>query len=82
MHEPCEHGMELVKRIARYLLGRPGLVQRFRRQRWSGVLKGFSDSDFAGCLGTRKSTSCGVFQVGDHMIKVFSAIQGSEALSS
>ncbi|CAK0840427.1 unnamed protein product, partial [Prorocentrum cordatum] len=82
MHEPCEHGMELVKRIARYLLGRPGLVQRFRRQRWSGVLKGFSDSDFAGCLETRKSTSCGVSQLGDHMIKVFSATQGSEALSS
>eukprot|EP00959_Pyramimonas_sp_CCMP1952_P038047 796217-Pyramimonas_sp.AAC.1 len=61
--------MELVKRIARYLLGRPRLVQRFRRQRWSGVLKGFSDSDFASCLGTRKSTSCGVFQLGDHMIK-------------
>ncbi|CAK0838302.1 unnamed protein product [Prorocentrum cordatum] len=67
MHEPCEHGMELVKRIARYLLG---------------VLKGFSDSDFAGCLETRKSTSCGVFQLGDHMIRVFSATQGSEALSS
>ncbi|CAK0877935.1 unnamed protein product [Prorocentrum cordatum] len=80
--EPCEHGMELVKRIARYLLGRPRLVQRFRRQRGSGVLKGFSDSDFAGCLGTGKSTSCGVFQLGDHMIRVFSATQGSEALSS
>ncbi|CAK0861788.1 unnamed protein product, partial [Prorocentrum cordatum] len=39
-------------------------------------------SDFASCLGTRKSTSCGVFQLGDHMIKVFSATQGSEALSS
>ncbi|CAK0865658.1 unnamed protein product, partial [Prorocentrum cordatum] len=82
MHEPCEHGMELVKRIARHLLGRPRLVQRFRRRRWSGVLKGFSDSDFAGCLETRKSTSCGVFQLGDHMIRVFSATQGSEALSS
>eukprot|EP00959_Pyramimonas_sp_CCMP1952_P216515 4528409-Pyramimonas_sp.AAC.1 len=61
--------MELVKRIARYLLGRPRLVQRFRRQRWSGVPKGLSNSDFAGCLETRKSTSCGVFQLGDHMIK-------------
>ncbi|CAK0853831.1 unnamed protein product [Prorocentrum cordatum] len=82
MHEPCEHGVELVKRIARYLLGRPRLIQRFRRQRWSGVLMGSSDSDFAGCLETRKSTSCGVSQLGDHMIRVFSATQGSEALSS
>ncbi|CAK0899647.1 unnamed protein product, partial [Prorocentrum cordatum] len=65
MHEPCEHGLELVKRIARHLLGRPRLGQRFRRQRWSGVLKGFSDSDFAGCLETRKSTSCGALSSGE-----------------
>ena len=82
MHEPCQLAMDLVKRIGRYLLQKPRLVQRFRRQKWSGVIKGFSDSDHAGCLDTRKSTSCGAFMVGDHLIKLYCATQGVEALSS
>ena len=32
--------------------------------------------------GDPQSTSCGVFMIGDHMLKVYSATQGSEALSS
>ena len=40
------------------------------------------DTNFAGCLRTRKSTSGGVITIGDHVIKTWSTIQSVIALSS
>ena len=44
--------------------------------------KVFTDSDWAGCLRTRRSTSGGVAMLGKHCIKVWSSTQGALALSS
>ena len=41
----------------RYLLGVPRLVQRFQVQPLPKQVTVYSDSDHAGCLKTRKSTS-------------------------
>ena len=43
---------------------------------------GWSDSDWAGCIETRKSTSGGVVMHGDHCIKTWSSTQDVIALSS
>ena len=42
----------------------------------------WSDSDFAGCEKSRKSTSAGVAMHGDHVIKTWSSNQSVIALSS
>ena len=46
--------MEALKRLARYLAGKPRLVLHFGWQRTPGVLSIYSDSDWAGCLRTRQ----------------------------
>ena len=52
------------------------------RQAQQDALDGFSDSDFAGCLRTAKSTSGGVLIVGRLYIKSKSATHKTVALSS
>ena len=42
----------------------------------------YADSDWAGCIATRKSTSGGVAMLGTHQIKHWSTTQGVIALSS
>ena len=82
MSSPTSTGITMVKRIARFLLGVPRLVQRMERQRPQSTVLGYSDSDFAGCRRTRKSTSCSVLMHGNHMIKLISATQAPISLST
>ena len=42
----------------------------------------YTDTDFAGCSRTRKSTSGGVIMFGQHLIKTWSSTQNVIALSS
>ena len=71
-----------LKRLSRYLLQYPELVFRYENQRPQKKLKVFVDSNWAGCLKSRKSTSGGVVALGSHIIKSWSTTQGSIALSS
>ncbi len=41
-----------------------------------------SDTDFAGCKRTRRSTSGGAVMLGNHCIKTYSQMQDTIALSS
>ena len=52
-----------LKRLARYLLGRPRVVWEYR---WQGIepITSYSDSDWAGCKRTARSTSGGVIMRG------------------
>ena len=45
------------------------------------MLRVYSDSDWAGCLRTRKSTSGGVVTLGGMAIKHWSSTQSTQALS-
>ena len=54
----------------------------FGWQEPSCVIRAFSDSDWGGCIRTRKSTSGGVLFNGDHMVKHWSKLQSGVALSS
>ena len=82
MQQPTQFDMEQLKRAVRFLIGAPRLVQRFKLQQLPRRVVVFSDSDHAGCLKTRKSTSCTIVSFGAHMVKSTSSTQGVVALSS
>ena len=46
------------------------------------VIRAWSDSDWAGCRTSRKSTSGGVMIVGGHVLRTYSSTQSVIALSS
>ena len=81
MAAPTSRGWAALKRIARYLLGKPRLVHKFPFQS-VGCLDVYSDTDWAGCPRTRKSTSGGAILLGSHTIKTWSSTQGLTSLSS
>ena len=69
-------------RIAKYLLGRKRYVVKYGHQKQVYALNCSGDSDFAGDLETRKSTSGGMMCLGDHAIKTWSFTQPVIALST
>ena len=82
MSSPTGTSMKALKRLGRYLVGRTRYVIQYKRQ---GRVKGINtqvDTDHAGCLRTRKSTSGGVLKLGNHVIKTWSHTQSVIALSS
>eukprot|EP00973_Karenia_brevis_P019381 2657783-Karenia_brevis.AAC.1 len=82
MAMPTVGAWRKVKRLARYLIGRPRLVIKYQWQGKEKVIDGYSDSDWAGCRVTAKSTSGGMISIGGHYIKGWSRTQDSTALSS
>ena len=82
MSQPRDHYWALLKRMGRYLKKVPRLVQKFEWLSKIIDIIGYSDSDWAGDLGTRKSTSGGACMVASHTIKTWSSTQQIIALSS
>ena len=82
MAQPTEGHWQKLKRIGRYLVGRPRLVLKYPFQRYTSNATCFVDSDYAGCLKTRKSTNGGCLMVGQHCVKTWSSNQSVIALSS
>ena len=82
MAEPTKADMVALKRLGRYLKGRQRLVSIFKYGGKPGGLVVEGDSDHAGCIKTRKSTSGGVIRWGDHVLKWWSKTQPTIALSS
>eukprot|EP00973_Karenia_brevis_P047469 6590130-Karenia_brevis.AAC.1 len=58
------------------------MVIRFEWQNGQQHIDAFSDSDWAGCKSTRKSTSGGCAMIGTHLIKSWASTQNVIALSS
>ena len=72
-----------MKWLVRYLLQFPRLSWTFKRDEWDiDTIDVFSDSDWAGCVRTRRSTSGGVVTVGGSAIKHWILTQATVALSS
>lgn len=82
MSSPRQSHMEKLLRIAKYLKGKPRYVVVFKKQREVFAINAYGDSDHAGEIDTRKSTSGGLVCVGDHVIKAWSSTQTVIALSS
>ena len=58
------------------------MVQRMERQDPPRCVLALSDSDHAGCLRTRRSTTCNILMHGDHFLKMICSTQVPIALSS
>ena len=71
-----------LKRILRYLQGHPRAINEFAWQELPNVIRGMCDSDWAGCVKTRKSTSGGFLMHGAHVLAHWSSTQTVIALSS
>lgn len=82
MAVPTQGSMARAKRAARYLIGCPTLEIEFVEQHLPKSLSIFVDSDWAGCLSTRKSTSGGVAMHGSHCVKTWASTQATLATSS
>ena len=82
MANPTEEDLHKLKRIARYLSQAPRLVFSWPFQAKSPILQVYSDTDWAGCRATRKSTQGGLIYYGKHVIKSYSSTQATIALSS
>ena len=82
MANPKAGSWKGMKKIARYLINRKRVVWQFKWQDQPRLAHVSGDSDWGGRVGSRKSTSGGVWMLGDHCIKTWSASQGAYALSS
>ena len=75
IQKPTEQSMTNLKRLGRCLKERPRLVQLFSKQTSTASavrLDVYGDSDHAGCLKTRKSTTGMVLMRAAHCLKVSS----------
>ena len=82
MAVPRKSDLAAFRRLARYVLAVPRLVQCFRWQEPVKEFVVFTDTDFAGCPRTRRSTNGGAIMRGAHLIKHYSKTQKVVTLSS
>jgi len=82
MSAPTEQSFSKLKHFARYLVHVPEAIIFYENQKPISIMDIFVDSDWAGCPGTRKSTSGGFAVLGNHVIKTWSSTQATRALSS
>ena len=82
MSSPRRVDYEKLKRLGRYLLGKTRVIVLFAYQELPDTLDAYVDTDHAGCLTTRKSTSGGIIMLGSHCLKTWSVNQQTIALSS
>ena len=79
---PNDKARDALKRLVKYVCGRPRLVWEFLFQPSVSTLTTSCDTDFAGCLVTRRSTTGGIAQRGLHLIRHWSTTQSVVTLSS
>ena len=82
MAAPRATHLEALRKLGKYIAGRPRLVSHFKWQATMSMVTGFTDSDWAGCMATGRSTSGGIITIGAHVIKTYSRQQKTVALSS
>ena len=81
MSNPGTLAKDALKRLGRYILKHKRLVYKFPWQSATHV-DIYSDTDWAGCPRTRKSTSGGAVMIGSHTIRTYSSTQTTVSLSS
>ena len=82
MSSPSRGDAKKLRRLARYLIEKPRVVWEFAWQVRPLNLRIFSDSDWAGCRRTARSTSGGVIMLGTHCLRGYSVTQKHVTLSS
>jgi hypothetical protein len=80
---PRMRSWKALKKLCRYLKGKPRLIQRVPvGAQDTGFLEVYVDSDWAGCSRTRKSTSGGCMMWNGICLKAWSTTQTTIAMSS
>lgn len=82
MCKPMERHWQQLKRVGRYLLSAPRVVQLIPWQKTISNFVVYCDTDHAGCIRTRKSTTGVVLMLGDAMLRSVCRGQSLIALSS
>ena len=82
MAKPVRGDWEKLIRLGRYLKGAPRCVQCYEWQSENAPLAGSSDSDWARCRATGRSTSGGLIQLGARLLKTWSRTHESVPVSS
>ena len=82
MANPCEGDVPQLKRLGRYLTKYPRRAYLYKWQAQPVELSGYSDSDWGGDRGSRRSTSGGCLMSGAHMLTQWSRTQHVISLSS
>ena len=87
MAKPTNSDWDQLIHLARYLKGKERYIQSFDYQESTAadsnmVITVWTDTDYAGCPVTRKSTRGGVCMLNNHTIKAWCVIQTSIARSS
>eukprot|EP00969_Alexandrium_andersonii_P043348 1900718-Alexandrium_andersonii.AAC.1 len=75
MSAPTSSDWAALVRLTRYLIQRPPCVYHFPWQYEGAAIRTYVDTDFAGCLHTRRSTCGGVCVRGQHTIRHWSTTQ-------
>ena len=81
MSNPGNLASDSLKRLGRYVLKHKRLVYKYPWQDATHI-DIYSDTDWAGCPRTRKSTSGGAVMIGKHCIRTYSSTQTTVSLSS
>lgn len=82
MSKPNEENYADLKRLARYLASTPQAGWMFEEQKDLNKITATVDSDFAGDLASRKSTTGLILRSGRHVVKTSSNLQSTVSLSS
>ena len=70
MAVPRKEDMDRLVRLGKYLAAHPRYILNFGKHKDAQALHGYGDSDFAGEILTRKSTSGGMVCIGDHLVNL------------
>ena len=82
MSNPTQQSLVKLKRLARYLKREKQWGQVFKYGKTVEEVTTSTDSDWAGCKETRKSSSAGVVMLGEHALKAYTRKQKIIARSS
>ena len=82
MQQPNTKNVQALKRLVRFLKGSPRCLIVHGRQAEQQVVDVFSDSDWAGCTKSRRSTSSSYVMLGGHLIASSATTQIVVATSS
>lgn len=81
MAAPTEEAYKALNRIGRFIVGKPRLVIKFPFHNFEHI-DVFCDSDWAGCLRTRKNTIGGCVLLGAHLVKTWSTTRTTISFSN
>ena len=82
MSKPRQVDWKQLMLFGRYLRGKMRVITQYKYQKNFKIIDVWTDTDHAGCLETRKSTTGGIVMFGEHAINHWSSTQSLVSLSS